>query len=101
MLFAFASALNYLTESFLPWMESDAAKSFCSLQFLTFAVTIFAIYWSLPWNRARVWLLILASFGFYATWSEQLAFIVLVSATLGSTTRRKAYDFLNRIPRAR
>ena len=82
MLFAFASALNYLTESFLPWMESDAAKSFCSLQFLTFAVTILTIYWFLPWQRARVYLLVAASFFFYACWNKQLALLVTATTLL-------------------
>ena len=35
---------------------------FCSRQFLFFFAAVFALYWALPWRRARVWLLLGASF---------------------------------------
>ncbi len=53
---------------------------FCSKQYLVFFVAIFAIYWSLPWRRARVWLLLAASVYFYASWNQWLAAIVCVSS---------------------
>ena len=39
---------------------------FCSQQFVLFFIAVFAVYWMLPWHRARVWLLLAASFYFYA-----------------------------------
>jgi len=53
---------------------------FCSKQYLLFFVVVFAVYWTLPWRRARVWLLLGASFYFYASWNEWLATIVCVSS---------------------
>jgi alginate O-acetyltransferase complex protein AlgI len=52
---------------------------FCSKEFVRFFLAVFALYWMLPWHRARVWLLLAASFTFYAYWNKQLA--LLVSAT--------------------
>src|SRR5262249_4896692 len=64
--------------------------------FLLFLVAIGALYWIRPglgarlfptvakrqWNTYRVWLLVLASFHFYAAWNASLAFLVTASATL-------------------
>src|SRR5262245_8539888 len=55
---------------------------FCSWQFVVFFAAVFALYWSLPWARARVWLLLAASFSFYASWHHWLALVVFASATL-------------------
>src|SRR5262249_21932318 len=55
---------------------------FCSSQFLVFFGLVFAAYWILPWNRARVWLLLGASFYFYACWNHWLALIIFFSSTL-------------------
>jgi alginate O-acetyltransferase complex protein AlgI len=52
---------------------------FCSQIFLFFFVAIFALYWLTPSPRARVWLLLAASFGFYATWNHWLALLIGVS----------------------
>ena len=52
---------------------------FCSQLFLLFFVAVFVAYWAMPWQRARVWLLLVASFYFYASWSQWLATIVCVS----------------------
>jgi alginate O-acetyltransferase complex protein AlgI len=72
------------TAAVLEWLDVHPPNGivFCSFAFTFLFTALLCLYWALPWNRARVWLLILASFAFYATWSEQLAFIVLVSATL-------------------
>jgi alginate O-acetyltransferase complex protein AlgI len=53
---------------------------FCSEQFFVFFVAVFAVYWALPWHRARVWWLLAASFTFYASWNHWLALIVGASA---------------------
>ena len=55
---------------------------FCSLQFLLFFVVVFTLYWALPWQRARIWLLLGASFYFYASWNHWLALLIGVSTVL-------------------
>jgi alginate O-acetyltransferase complex protein AlgI len=52
---------------------------FCSISFMIFFAVLLAVYWSLPWRRARVWLLVAASFYFYATWNKWLAIILCIS----------------------
>jgi len=55
---------------------------FCSPQFLYFFTLVFLAYWALPWHRARVWLLLAASFFFYASWNRWLAGIICVSTLM-------------------
>jgi alginate O-acetyltransferase complex protein AlgI len=55
---------------------------FCTQTFLLFFLTVFAVYWALPWHRGRVWLLLAASFVFYCAWSRWLALLVVGTATL-------------------
>jgi len=55
---------------------------FTTHQYLFFFLTVFVIYWAMPWARARIYLLLAASFFFYATWSQWLALIVTGTATL-------------------
>jgi alginate O-acetyltransferase complex protein AlgI len=55
---------------------------FCSQQFLLFFLVVFSLYWAAPWQRVRVYLLLIASFVFYATWNEWLAVIIVVSTTV-------------------
>jgi alginate O-acetyltransferase complex protein AlgI len=52
---------------------------FCSQTFLWFFVILFTLYWLTPWPRVRVWLLLVASFYFYACWNEWLALLIGVS----------------------
>lgn len=52
---------------------------FCSREFLWFFAAVFTLYWLMPWQRARVWLLLVASFCFYATWNHWLALLIGVS----------------------
>ena len=63
---------------------------FCSQQFTLFFAVVWAVYWALPhafrfrcwtpgqepWHRPRVWLLLVASFYFYASWNHWLALII-------------------------
>ena len=49
---------------------------FNSQAYLIFFVAVFAIYWTMPWPRARIWLLVAASLTFYAFWSQELALLV-------------------------
>ncbi|HEX3314330.1 MAG TPA: MBOAT family O-acyltransferase [Gemmataceae bacterium] len=51
---------------------------FCSQTYLFFFAIVFILYWSLPWSRARIGLLLLASFTFYASWNRWLACLVFV-----------------------
>src|SRR5215470_10525241 len=55
---------------------------FCSERFLWFFLVVFAAYWSLPWARARVYLLLGASFYFYASWDYRLALLICASTTV-------------------
>jgi alginate O-acetyltransferase complex protein AlgI len=52
---------------------------FCSVNFLVFFAVVFGLYWAMPWQRARVWLLLAASFFFYASWNHWLALIIGVT----------------------
>lgn len=54
---------------------------FCSQAFLLFFAIVFATYWALPWSRARIALLLVASFYFYASWNRWLAALIGLSAT--------------------
>jgi alginate O-acetyltransferase complex protein AlgI len=63
-------------------IEASAIMHLCSAKFLAFFLAVFALYWALPWHRLRVWLLVVASFSFYAAWNRWLALLVLASATL-------------------
>src|SRR5438270_13125680 len=54
---------------------------FCSQAFLLFFLAVFAIYWAMPWQRPRIWLLLVASFCFYASWNKWLALLIGVSTT--------------------
>jgi alginate O-acetyltransferase complex protein AlgI len=55
---------------------------FCSGEFLLFFSVVFVAYWALPWARARVGLVLAASFYFYASWNRWLAGIIAVSTAL-------------------
>jgi len=55
---------------------------FCTQQFLLFFTIVLLVYWALPWQRPRVWLLLVASFYFYASWNKWLAIIVCLSGTM-------------------
>src|ERR1700694_2904634 len=55
---------------------------FCTQGFLLFFTVVLLTYWALPWQRARVWLLLAASFYFYASWNRWLACLIGVSTTL-------------------
>jgi alginate O-acetyltransferase complex protein AlgI len=55
---------------------------FCSEKFLVFFTLVFALYWAMPWHRMRTYLLLAASFYFYASWNQWLALIIGVSTTI-------------------
>jgi alginate O-acetyltransferase complex protein AlgI len=55
---------------------------FCSQQFLIFFCLVFAFYWALPRQALRVYLLVAASFFFYASWNKGLAALIGLSTLL-------------------
>jgi alginate O-acetyltransferase complex protein AlgI len=55
---------------------------FCSLEFVVFFAVVFVSYWAIPHHRLRVWLLLAASYYFYASWNKWLALIIFGSTTL-------------------
>ena len=68
---------------------------FCTKEYLGFFAAVFAVYWLLPWHRGRVWLLLGASFFFYACWNKWLACIVL-GTTLGDYLLARGMDATDR-----
>ncbi len=70
--------------------------------FLTFFAVVFTIYWAIPrrWQMTRIWLLVIASFHFYAAWSKDLAFLVTTTTLadylfgrLMTTSKRQWFRF--------
>jgi alginate O-acetyltransferase complex protein AlgI len=55
---------------------------FCTVQYAAFLAAILVIYWSLPWPRARVGLLLAASLFFYASWNKWLALLIGVTTVM-------------------
>lgn len=55
---------------------------FCSVQYLFFFVVVLAVYWTVPWLRVRVWLLLAASIYFYASWNGRLAVLICASCAV-------------------
>jgi alginate O-acetyltransferase complex protein AlgI len=55
---------------------------FYSVEFLVFFAALLTVYWATPWRRVRVWMLLIASFCFYASWNKWLAVIVCASTLL-------------------
>ncbi len=55
---------------------------FCTWQFAVFFITVLAVYWRLPSDRLRVYLLLGASFFFYASWEPRLALLIVASTTI-------------------
>jgi len=53
---------------------------FVTTQFLIFFLIVGAVYWSLPWHRARILWLLAASIYFYASWNASLALLVCCTA---------------------
>src|SRR3989442_6853836 len=55
---------------------------FCSQAFFLFFTAVFIVYWIIPWHQLRVWLLMGASFYFYARWNKWLALLICVSTAM-------------------
>jgi alginate O-acetyltransferase complex protein AlgI len=52
---------------------------FSTEAYILFFTVVFTAYWAIPWQRLRVWLLLVASFYFYASWNHWLALLIGVS----------------------
>jgi alginate O-acetyltransferase complex protein AlgI len=66
---------------------------FNSQAYLIFFTVVLLLYWSSPWHRLRTLILLVASFFFYAFWSETLALLV-ASTTLGDYLFARGMDRL-------
>src|SRR4051794_6175539 len=64
---------------------------FCSQQFVLFFLVVFVLYWAVPWRTVRIWLLLAASYYFYASWNHQLALLIAVS-TFGDYLLARGMD---------
>jgi D-alanyl-lipoteichoic acid acyltransferase DltB (MBOAT superfamily) len=76
--------LSVYTNWYFTQLRGFLPEPFFNTQaFLAFFALVFVTYWLIPrrWPMARIWLLIVASFHFYAAWSKDLAFLV-TSTTL-------------------
>ncbi len=65
--------------AYFRWLhELLPAPFFHTQAFLIFFAAVFCLYWAIPrrWQMTRIWLLVIASFHFYAAWSFELAFLV-------------------------
>lgn len=61
---------------------------FCSEHFFVFFLVVFFTYWAMPWKRGRVWLLLVASFYFYASWNHWLALLICVTTAMDYVVAR-------------
>src|SRR5690349_24976775 len=53
---------------------------FCTGEYVLFLAAVVTLYWLTPWPRARVWILLVASYAFYASWNRWLALLVAGSS---------------------
>jgi len=51
--------------------------NFVSFEFLGFLAAVYVFYWVVPQERARKWLLTLASYAFYAAWDWRFCLLML------------------------
>jgi alginate O-acetyltransferase complex protein AlgI len=53
-----------------------------------FLAAVVGLFWLTPWPRGRVWVLLVASFVFYASWNRWLAAVVLVTSAVDFAAAR-------------
>lgn len=96
----FTSGLAYFR-----WLhELLPAPFFHTQAFLAFFALVLAVYWTIPrrFQMTRIWVLVIASFHFYAAWSFELAFLVtgttfldyLFGRAMGATDRSRVRKLL-------
>src|ERR1043166_9268066 len=76
-----------------PRLQGRMPMLFCSQDYLVFFLCVFAAYWAIPWHRVRVWLLLGASFYFYASFSHWLALVIAASSFLRYSMGRGSDSF--------
>ncbi|MBX3400965.1 MAG: MBOAT family protein [Gemmataceae bacterium] len=76
-------AARWSTEHpYFRWLHAQLPEPFFHTQaFLLFLLVVAVAYWMVPrkMNSVRVWLLVIASFHFYAAWNASLALLVTVT----------------------
>lgn len=73
------------SDAYFRWLHDLLPKPFFHTQgFLAFLLLCLMVYWLIPrrWQIVRVWVLVVASFHFYAAWSKDLAFLVLTTTVI-------------------
>lgn len=55
---------------------------FNSITFLLFFVIVYSMYWAIPTQAGKKWLLLLASYVFYGAWSPPYVLLLLLSTSL-------------------
>jgi alginate O-acetyltransferase complex protein AlgI len=61
---------------------------FCTPAFYIFFLVVFAVYWLTPRPQLRVWILLAASFCFYAKWNKWLACLVCFTSVMDYVVAR-------------
>ena len=56
--------------------------NFQSAEYGTLLLVSLGLYWALPWQRARLLVILAASYAFYMSWSEKLVVLLLFSTVL-------------------
>src|SRR4051794_988831 len=79
---------TWSTETLAMLIGSQQFLEFHSQPFLIFYALVLAVYWLMPRQQWRVYLLLAASFFFYAYWSKWLAIIVCVSTCMDYVVAR-------------
>ena len=62
--------------------DSSFKMLFNSLTFLVFFVVVYALFWATPGRSGRKWLLLVASYVFYAAWSPPYVFVLAFSTSV-------------------
>jgi alginate O-acetyltransferase complex protein AlgI len=78
---------------------AGTAMLFCTGEYVLFLSAIVAVYWLTPWPRARVWLLLIASLSFYASWNKWLALLVAFTSVVDYLIARGMDSFTRRADR--
>lgn len=87
------------TNDYFHWLNGLLPKPFFHTQgFLAFLLLCLTVYWMVPRRLqiVRIWLLVIASFHFYAAWSKDLAFLVLTTTIIDYLLGRCIDAFQNR-----
>jgi alginate O-acetyltransferase complex protein AlgI len=65
-----------------PALKEKRPMVFCTNPFTLFFILVMVVYWAIKDNQSRVYLLLAASFFFYAYCNWQLAFLIVFSTTV-------------------